>query len=203
MGKNVMVITIIGVIVVVLLFYLLEANKQEKFTPDEIRFNMSDIRLVIERFVKDVNGLLVPDIVTPCMDSSNVVTIEDKIRCISTYKHYYGQVLEDPIATMLQYMDNLDILPFDYNDYNKQKQQIHATTVAIVSAFSKALTEELNYLASVYQVFGYDPETFIGRFGQTLADHVSEKLIDIMLDPNNITADQSDHPIHPDHPIQP
>lgn len=192
-GRYVIITIIVAIFIVCLIFYpfddTINTRSKENFTSQEIQDNMSDIELVVERVVNEINQPLITNIVTPCMSTTNLVTIDDKINCISSYQYFYTQILEDPITDMYYYLDQLDLLPFDKIDMIKQKQQKHRATIMLVSAFSKALTLELRYLQGIYPTFGYDSNSFTQRLNYLATELMGTALVQILQNPDGAQPD--------------
>lgn len=142
-----------------------------------------NVILVVDRAVNKIVDYTEKGVVTPCMTSNNITGLDNRIRCIIEYKHYFTDVLKYPITDMFNDLDRLNIDPFRLGTTKKYDQQYEAV-VRLVRSFIKSLEGTLAILKTKYSTFGYISKDFKMNFIFVLKQEFVYGLMEIFRDPD-------------------
>lgn len=160
MEQKYIVITVIVVLFIICLMYSPYDNcmEYERFDTDNMP-SAANLDLIVRKAAHEISDMTVDYVVTPCI-AGGLHTLNDKIDCIVHYKHYYTQILRDPVSEMFYYLMQLGNDPFKQTLYGDRQREEHRALAIMTDAYSWCLTQVLRYTKQHYNTSGYDPELF-------------------------------------------
>ena len=164
----------------------METNQE--VTQDDVNMTFGkdygNIGLLVDRAVAQIADYTIRGVVTPCMTSQQVMTVDERIECVQSYKHYWTDILKYPIIDMFGDMERLEINPFTMGQ-NKLADQQYEATVGLTQAFAKSLDRTLDLTRTKYSTLGYVPEEFKKNFQFVLKQWFMYRLYQIFRNPDH------------------
>lgn len=192
--------------IICLMFYTDgQYNKNELF--DDFGNNgempsVSDLELIISKGAHEISDMTVNYIITPCM-AGGLYQLKDRVDCIIHYKHYYEQVLKDPLSEMFYYLIQLGKSPFTKTHYGHRQLEEHRALSIMTFGYSRALTQVLQHTVDNYNTDGYVPETFKNLLYNSLRHIFKQKMYEVyeLNDLNNGTNNSEEKFLPEEHTI--